>query len=269
MKTTNTINTTNIRNINRVAEENLKQAIFAAAKESEPSAKQIARDQKRCAEREMRTGGKCFVTYHTWNWYKNLMDNLAVSEEYYTGNGTSEIDIVESVFRLAEHEEKFTFGTHRNQRKYYDEGVETYLSQHNYYDECIKLIVDAGLESEYNAWKAERQVSDCWGRVIRVGDIIRFPNITEICGQPIVDGFETKVTVDVGGNVLIAYPVNPWVEDGVLHVQGIPFTAELANRAEIIIRREEGFVRHPYDGFRLTCIEMPDIEDVEIFVKKS
>ena len=255
MKTTNTINNTNIRNINRIAEANLKQAIFAAAKENEPSAKQIARDQKRCAELDKRNGGKHSVIYRTWNWYKKLMENLRITNEYKTGKGRSRINIVESIFRLTEQEENYLYvnrGRHDN-----------------YHEECMKLIAAADLETEYSDWKLARQVYDRSEHVIRVGDIIRFPDITEVCGRIIENGYESKVDIDYGGNVLIAYPVNPWIEDGVLHVQGIPFTAELANRAEIIIRREEGFIRHPYDGFRLTCIEMPTIEDVEIFVKKS
>lgn len=256
MKTTNTINNTNIRNINRIAEANIKKAIFVAAKENEPSAKQIARDQKRCAEREKRIGGKCFVTYHTWNWYQELMNNLRITNEYRTGKGRTRIDIVESIFRLTEAQENLL--------------GDAFKKRDSRYDDCIRLIDSAGLRNEFEAWRLARQVHDRNGQMIRVGDIIRFSNITEVCGRPVENGFESKVTLDFEGNVLIAYPVNPWVENDVLHVQAILISAEIAKHADVIIRREEGFVRHAYNGdFRLTCIEMPDLEAPEIFVKKS
>ena len=117
MKTTNTINNTNIRNINRIAEANLKKAIFAAAKEREPSAKQIAKDQKRCAELDKRNGGKHSVIYRTWDWYKKLMENLRITNEYKTGKGRTRIDIVESIFRLTEAQENL-LGTEERRKEF-------------------------------------------------------------------------------------------------------------------------------------------------------
>ena len=101
MKATNTINNTNNHHINRVAEENLKMVILAAAKKSEPSAKQLAKDQKKCELETKRSGWKTTMTYPLWDWYKKLMNDLEITEEYYTGRGSSEINIVESIFRLA------------------------------------------------------------------------------------------------------------------------------------------------------------------------
>ena len=202
MKNTN-VNNTNNRNITEAAQENLKKVILDAAKKSEPSAKQIARDQKKCETEFKRTGCKTVQTYPLWNWYKKLMENLEISEEYYTGHGNSEIDIVESIFRLAEHEEKFLPGWGSYTRYYHDDVLDTYLPQGSYYDECMKLIADAGLESEFNAWYAERQLYDCNGEAVRVRDIIRFPNITEVCGKPVENGYETIVTVTKNGLVWI------------------------------------------------------------------
>lgn len=278
MKTTN-----NTNYISSDAQEKLKNIILASAKESEPSAEQIAQEQKETEEAK-KSGRSWRVYLHdTWKWYKNLMDNLGISDEYYTGNvpPAIDIDIVESLFRLAEHEEKFLFGFHRSQRKYYNEDIGTYLDQRNFYDECIRLITDAGLLSEYNAWLAERQVHDRNGQVIRVGDIIRFPEITEVCGRPVENGYEAEVSVTNDGLVWIGYTENAWFgydgEPGYdgkpakhLHIPGVPLTAKLAACSEVVIKREEGFVRHPYHGdFYLPRVHVPASEEPQIFVKKS
>lgn len=274
MKTTNTINNTNIRNINCIAEENLKKAIFAAAKASEPSAEQIAKDKKWCEE-GAKHGRKRTVEYCDRDWYKKLMESLEISEEYRTGRGHSEIDIVESIFRLTEHEEKFSFGSYRSRRRYYNEEKDRCDIQDNFYDECMKLITDAGLASEYNAWLAERQVHDRNGQVIRIGDIIRFPDITEVCGSPVENGFESRVDMTDNGLVWIAYPEKAWFgyngePSEHLHIPAVPLTAELAKSAEVIIKREEGFVRHPHLGdFILPRIHVPASEKPQIFVKKA
>ena len=261
MKTTNTINTTNIRTINRIAEENLKMVILAAAKKSEPSAKQLAKDQKKCELETKRSGWKTTMTYPLWDWYKKLMNDLEITEEYYTGHGSSEINIVESIFRLAEVEENLL-----------SDGIKRYDSR---YKECIKLISDAGLRDEFYAWKLERQVYDRNGQIVRVGDIIRFPNITEVCGKPVKNGYETKVEMTDEGLVWIAHPENAWFgfngeQAEHLHIPGVPFTAEFAKEAEVIIRWEEGFIRHPDHGdFMFPRIHVPGAEGYEIFVKKS
>jgi hypothetical protein len=272
MKTTNSTNY-----IGSDAQERLKNIILASAKESEPSAEQIAREQKESEESMKKGGARRVFLHNTWNGYKKLMDNLGISDEYYTWNVSSviDIDIVESIFPLAEHEEKFLFGFHRSQRKYYNEDIGIYLDQENFYDECIRLITDAGLISEYNAWLAERQVHDRNGQVIRVGDIIRFPEITEVCGRPVENGYEASVTVTNNGLVWIGYPENAsFAYNGEqsehLHIPGVPLTAELAACAEVVIKREEGFVRHPHHGdFILPRIHEPASEKPQIFVKKS
>lgn len=253
--TTNTINTTNIRTISRIAEENLKKAIFAAAKDSEPTPEQIAKDKKWCEE-GAKLGSKRYVKYSERDWYKKLMENLEIAEEYNTGSGNSKIDIVESVFRLAEFEEDCLFCKLWNHE--------------NFHNECMKLIANAGLGTEYDAWKKERQVYDRNGRVIRVGDIIRFPDITAVCGRPVENGFEAEVEITSDGVAWIAYPQNAYIEDEHLRIPGVLFTAELAACAEVIIRREEGFIRHPYCGdFIFPRILEPGEQGYQIFVKKS
>lgn len=261
MKATNTINNTNNHHINRVAEENLKMVILAAAKKSEPSAKQLAKDQKKCELETKRSGWKTTMTYPLWDWYKKLMNDLEITEEYYTGHGSSEINIVESIFRLAEVEENLL-----------SDGFKRYDSR---YKECIKLISDAGLRDEFYAWKLERQVYDRNGQIVRVGDIIRFPDITEVCGSPVKNGYEAKVEMTDEGLVWIAYPENAWVGFGRdttehLHIPGVPFTAELAKAAEVVIRWEEGFIRHPYHGdFMFPRVHVPGSGEYQIFVKKA
>lgn len=261
MKTTNTINNTNIRNINRTAQETLKKVILTAAKKSKPSAKQIAKDQKECEAETNRYGYKVTISYLLWDWYQKLMDNLGISEEYYTGHGNSEIDIVESMFRLAEFEENCCFRSIYN----HDER----------YDECIKLITDAGLKAEFDNWRTQRQVCDCNGQPVRVGDIIRFPNITEVCGKPVENGYEARVDLTNTGLVWIAYPENAWFgfngeKTEHLHLPGVPLTAELVKSAEVIIKREEGFVRHPDHGdFMFPRVHAPSSKEYQIFVKKS
>lgn len=260
MKTTNTINNTNNHNLNRVAEENLKKAIFAAAKESEPSPEQIAEDKKWCEE-GAKLGRKRTVEYSERDWYKKLMENLEIAEEYNIGSGDSKIDIVESIFRLAEFEENCLFYSIYN----HDER----------YDECIKVITDAGLKAEFDVWREQRQIRDCNGQPVRVGDIIRFPAIREVCGSPIENGYEAEVEMTDEGDVWIAYPENAWVGyDGEatehLHIPGVPFTAELAKSAEVIIKREEGFIRHPDHGdFMFPRIHVPDSQGYQIFAKKT
>lgn len=266
----------NNNTINNETQEKLKNAILVAARMSEPSAEQLAKERKECEEYAKLTGGmgKKIFRHGRWNWYKKLMDDLKISEEYYTGKGTTEFDIVESIFRLTEHEEKFTFGWCRSQRRCYDENEGRYVTQDNFYDECMKLITDTGLESEFNAWKEERQLYDCNGQVIRVGDTIRFPDITEFCGILVENGYETKVYVTNEGLVWIGYPHKAWIscENGheILRIPGIPLTAEISNRAEVIFKREEGFVRYQILGnFAHPHVHMPASDEAEIFVKKS
>lgn len=259
METTNTI-TTNIRIINRIAEENLKKAIFAAAKESEPTPEQIAKDKKWCEE-GAKHRSKRTVEYSERDWYKKLMENLEIAEEYNTGSGDSRVDIVESIFRLTKAEENLL-----------GDGFRKYDSR---YEECVKLIDNAGLKADFDAWREQRQVRDCNGQPVRVGDIIRFPAIREVYGSPIENGYEAKVELTDEGLVWIAYPENAWVGFGWettehLHIPGVPFTAELAKYAEVIIKREQGFIRHPDHGdFMFPRVIVPDAEAPEIFVKKS
>ena len=260
MKTTNTINTTNTRTINRIAEENLKKAIFAAAKESEPTHEQIAKDKKWCEE-GAKLGSKRSVKYSERDWYKKLMENLEIAEEYNTGSGDSMIDIVESFFRLTEAEENLLGDVFKK----YD----------SHYDECIKVIVHAGLKAAFDTWRERRQIHDCNGQPVRVGDIIRFPAIREVCGSPIENGYEASVNLTDEGLVWIAYPENAWVGLGWettehLHIPGVPLTAELAKCAEVIIKREQGFIRHPDHGdFMFPRIIVPNDITPEIFIKKS
>lgn len=258
MKTTNTINNTN--NINSIAQENLKKVILAAAKKSEPSAKQIAKDQKKY-EAVIKLSDWKTMIYPLWTWYKKLMDNLEISKEYYTGHENSEIDIVESMFRLTEFEENCQFHSIHN--------------HDNRYKECIKLLTDAGLKAEFDVWREQSQLRDGNGQPVRVGDIIRFPNITEVCGKPVENGYEARVDLTAEGITWIAYPENAWFgfngeKTEHLHIPGVPLTVELAKSAEVIIRREEGFIRHPDHGdFMFPRVYPPQSKENQIFVKKS
>ena len=261
MKTTNTNTNINSYNNNSIAQETLKQVILAAAKKSKPSAKQIAKDQRECDEHEKIYGYKIKTLYPLWDWYQKLMDNLEISEEFHAGHGNSGIDIVESMFRLAELDDNCRFCSIYNHEEHYNE--------------CIKLITNAGLKAEFDNWRAQRQVYDCNGQPVRVEDIIRFPHITEVCGKPVENGFEARVNMTKTGLVWIAYPENAWFgsngeEAAHLHLPGVPLTAELAKTAEVIIRREEGFVRHPDHGdFMFPRIHEPSSKEHQIFVKKS
>jgi hypothetical protein len=88
-------------------------------------------------------------------------------------------------------------------------------------------------------------------------------------------GDEASVTVTNNGLVWIGYPENAsFAYNGEqsehLHIPGVPLTAELAACAEVVIKREEGFVRHPHHGdFILPRIHEPASEKPQIFVKKS
>lgn len=248
MKNTNTIN--------NEMQEKLKFAILVAARMREPSAEQLAKEQKECEEYAKRNeGGQRIITHPIWEWYKNLMDNLEISEEYYTGKGVSSIDIVESFFRFAEFEENNCYGVT--------------FGPKSYPEECTKLIAAAGLDNEFAVWKAERQVYDRNGQVVRVGDIIRFPNITEIFGHSIENGYEAKIHLTKEGLVWIGHPENAWLDDDEhLHLPGIPLTAEHAKCAEVVIAREEGFVRHPHRGdFVLPRLHVPGSGNYEMYVK--
>lgn len=136
-------------------------------------------------------------------------------------------------------------------------------------------MVFSRIKAAFDTWRERRQIHDCNGQPVRVGDIIRFPAIREVCGSPIENGYEASVNLTDEGLVWIAYPENAWVGLGWettehLHIPGVPLTAELAKCAEVIIKREQGFIRHPDHGdFMFPRIIVPNDITPEIFIKKS